>query len=86
MQKGGSSAAAFDDWCFGEEDRQAGDSAVVKTTYGYHVMYFVGEDLPKSRAKAYDDLVSERYKAVYDALIEECAVTVNAEAYDTIKA
>lgn len=31
----------FNDWCF-DADRQTGDSGIVKTSYGYHIMYFVG--------------------------------------------
>ena len=31
----------FEEWCF-DEARQIGDYGIVKTTYGYHVMYFVG--------------------------------------------
>lgn len=35
----------FDTWCFAE-DRQPGDYGLVKTSYGYHIMYFVdAEDL-----------------------------------------
>ena len=30
----------FNDWCF-DADRKTGDYGVVKTDYGYHVMYFV---------------------------------------------
>lgn len=30
----------FDAWCF-DESRQTGDSGLVKTSYGYHLMYFV---------------------------------------------
>ena len=30
----------FNDWCF-DESRQPGDTGLVKTSYGYHVMYFV---------------------------------------------
>lgn len=33
----------FEDWCF-EEGRQTGDTGIVKTEYGYHVMYFVRAD------------------------------------------
>lgn len=33
----------FEDWCFAE-DRQPGDSGIVETQYGCHVMYFVGEN------------------------------------------
>lgn len=31
----------FENWCF-DESRQTGDTGIVKTDYGYHVMYFVG--------------------------------------------
>ena len=31
----------FNDWIF-DEARKDGDSAIVKTAYGYHIIYFVG--------------------------------------------
>ena len=31
----------FEDWCF-DESRQTGDTDIVQTDYGYHVMYYVG--------------------------------------------
>lgn len=31
----------FEDWCF-DESRQYGDTGLVQTNYGYHIMYFVG--------------------------------------------
>ena len=34
----------FENWCF-DESRQVGDYGIVKTTYGYHIMYYVGSDL-----------------------------------------
>jgi RNA polymerase subunit RPABC4/transcription elongation factor Spt4 len=30
----------FNDWCF-DESRQVGDTGIVETSYGYHIMYFV---------------------------------------------
>ena len=33
----------FDAWCF-DASRKAGDTGIVKTTYGYHVMYFVSNN------------------------------------------
>lgn len=36
----GQMVTEFNDWCF-DADRQAGDTAIVKTSYGYHIMYFV---------------------------------------------
>lgn len=36
----GDMVKAFNDWCF-DESRKKGDNGVIKTEYGYHVMYFV---------------------------------------------
>lgn len=36
---------SFDNWCF-DESRQPGDSGIVETNYGYHIMYFVDRNLP----------------------------------------
>ena len=33
----------FENWCF-DASRKTGDYGIVKTTYGYHIMYFVGSD------------------------------------------
>ena len=33
----------FENWCF-DASRQVGDYGIVKTDYGYHIMYFVGSD------------------------------------------
>lgn len=38
----GQMVEAFNDWCF-DSARQPGDTAVVKTEYGYHIMYFVSQ-------------------------------------------
>ena len=38
----GQMVTAFNDWCFAD-GRQSGDSGVVQTEYGYHIMYFVSE-------------------------------------------
>ena len=53
----------FNDWIF-DEEREIGDSGIVKTSYGWHIMYFDGngEQLvwqknaeEAIRQKAYDD-------------------------------
>ncbi len=33
----------FNDWIF-DESRQTGDTDIIETTYGYHIMYFVGHN------------------------------------------
>lgn len=35
--------AEYNDWCF-DEARQVGDSGLVKTQFGWHIMYFCGSD------------------------------------------
>lgn len=40
----GEMVEAFNDWCF-DASRQVGDTGIVKTNYGYHVMYFSGSQL-----------------------------------------
>ena len=37
----GQMVTQFNDWCYAE-GRQAGDTGIVETTYGQHIMYFVG--------------------------------------------
>lgn len=38
----GQMVAEFNDWCFAD-GRAVGDTGIVKTDYGYHIMYFSGE-------------------------------------------
>lgn len=38
----GQMVTEFNDWCFAD-GRQAGDHGIVKTSYGYHIMFFSGE-------------------------------------------
>ena len=34
---------AFNDWCF-DASRKPGDTGIIETEYGYHIMYYVGND------------------------------------------
>ena len=54
----GQMVAAFNDWCF-DEARQVGDTGIVKTEYGYHVMYFSGS-ATLWQQYAQSDYVSEK--------------------------
>ncbi len=38
----GQMVEAFEDWCYAEK-RLVGDTGLVETEYGYHIMYFVGD-------------------------------------------
>lgn len=50
--------ASFNDWCF-DSSRQEGDTAIVKTKYGYHIMYFEStNELPLWKYTAQQALAS----------------------------
>ena len=62
----GSMVAPFDEWCF-DETRQVGDHGIVKTNYGYHIMYFVGQaDSNEWYDMAADDLLYSQIQAYID--------------------
>lgn len=56
----------FSDWCF-DTSRTAGDHGIVKSPFGYHIMYFVGQT--ETRAwfdTAKEDMVTEKINAEID--------------------
>ena len=65
----GQMVSEFEDWCF-DPSRQAGDTGVVETTYGAHVMYFVGYDIPYWQVQVRDDLRSEALNQWYEEKTE----------------
>lgn len=71
----GQMVTEFNDWCF-DASRQVGDWDVVKTSYGYHLMYFsgTGDEYWKSLAD-----VSKR-NADYDAWYEEYSASYEAKS------
>ncbi len=65
---------ALDKWCF-DESRKPGDYAVLKSTYGYHVVYFVeAEKIWYSAAK--DALCQSRGQEMVDEVMTEYPMTV----------
>lgn len=47
----------FNDWCF-DASRKPGDSGIVETSYGYHIMYFVGQNDPYWKVQVRTDLTN----------------------------
>ena len=69
----GQMVPTFNDWCF-DESRQPGDYGMVKTNYGYHVMYFVfGEEAWYRYAEqdAMTDLCSEEMMKIIESYPRE---------------
>lgn len=52
--------AEFNDWCF-DPARQIGDTGIVKTRFGYHVMYFVGLGESSLNDKTRDIVAEEAF-------------------------
>lgn len=73
----GQMVTEFNDWCF-DDARRAGDSDIVKTSYGYHVMYFVGSG-EAWQATAANALKDAAYQQQYAAYQQQYPVTFNEE-------
>ncbi len=67
----GDMVTEFNDWCF-DAERQVGDHGIVKTSYGYHIMYFVGQ----TETRAWYDAAAE--ELVYEKLEEFMAAAQQA--------
>jgi len=65
----------FNDWCF-DASRAYGDTGLVKTTYGYHVMYFVGSE-EVWIANVRDTLINDRSMAIVDGAAAKWPMEVN---------
>ena len=68
----------FDAWCF-DEARQTGDHGLVKTTYGYHVMYFVSSS-PIWETYAQQYYVNEKSAALVEDLVAQYDLSVDYSA------
>lgn len=70
----------FDDWCF-DESRKVGDSAIVKTDYGYHIMYFDAFGLTGSLSSARSQLLSDTYNETYEKISKNITPTYNEDKF-----
>ena len=70
----GEMVVEFEDWCF-DESRQYGDTGLVRTTYGYHIMYFVDSREVWS-ASVSDTILYERSMELVNAAAEKWPMEV----------
>lgn len=75
----GEMVQSFNDWCF-DASRKTGDTGIVQTSYGYHVMYFAAKGLPQWQSDVKNDMENAAYQTAYDALCEAHPVTVDDDA------
>lgn len=74
----------FNDWCF-DDRREVGDTGIVESVYGYHVMYYVGDSAQTYRNyMASNDKLSEDLSAWQTELGKKITVeTVDTSILDT---
>lgn len=68
----------FESWCF-DETRTAGDTGIVRTTYGYHIMYYVGNE-PAWVGYAEQDYMMEKMNQMLAVLTEQYPMEVDYSA------
>ncbi len=85
----GQMVAEFNDWIF-DETRAEGDTGIVKTQYGYHVMYFEGAGNAKWQTEAYAKMLETHITDLVTGWQSEYTVEVDSYALyelpDTIPA
>ena len=65
----------FNDWCF-DAARQAGDTEIVETEYGYHIMYYVGAAEQTYREYQIENtLRNEALDTWYNGIVEAQTMT-----------
>lgn len=78
----GQMVAPFEEWCFAE-GRQPGDTDIVKTSFGYHVMYFSGRGENNIYSSLKGTLINEKFDAWLDSLSENIEV-VKLDSFEQV--
>ena len=77
----GQMVTAFNDWCF-DSARKSGDTGIVETNYGYHVIYYVGTTGQTYRDyQIVNELISSDMEAWSQELLESYTVTMGDTSY-----
>ena len=64
----------FEDWCF-DSARKEGDVEIIRTNYGYHLMYFVGVGEDYYHHAIDSDIRSEKYTEYIEGIKEGYTLT-----------
>lgn len=76
----GQMVAEFEDWLFAATT--VGEVGLVKSEYGYHIMYYGGETVAAWMASAHESATSEDLTEKYESFPYE--VTINESIFDSI--
>ncbi|MDR1206637.1 MAG: peptidylprolyl isomerase [Peptococcaceae bacterium] len=67
----------FEDWCF-DSGRKPGDTGIVETDYGYHVMYYVGEGEVRWETVVKESLETQAYQEMLEESVNQYPVEENS--------
>ncbi len=81
----GTMVEEFETWCY-DDTRTTGDTGIIQTDYGYHIMYFDGNGVPAWKSAVTSALVSNQYSQDYEALEKTYAVTFSDKNLNKIDA
>ncbi|MEE5993034.1 MAG: peptidylprolyl isomerase [Oscillospiraceae bacterium] len=73
----------FNDWIF-DSSRKTGDTEIIKTSYGYHIMYYVSDGDPEWKTQAQMAVTADKYNTWFDEQAELYPVTLNDEVMKSI--
>ena len=77
----GQMVKTFNDWCF-DEGRQVGDTGIVTTRFGYHIMYFSGRGEEVWLTQTQQAYFAQQQEALVDQIVGQYELTV---FYDKIE-
>jgi len=66
----------FEDWLF-DDARKVGDTGIVETEYGFHIMYFDGEGDEKWYMNVENSIFNEDYEKWFEDAVTSTAVSIN---------
>lgn len=74
---------SFNDWSF-DEARNVGDTDIISSSYGFHIVYFEGEGLPSYKGDIHSVLYKEKYDTKLEGITDSVSVERNKEALNSI--
>ena len=82
--KEGDMVETYNDWIY-DETRKAGDTDIVESEFGYHIMYFVGDGYPLWKADCLTTITSEKAADMFEEYQAKYVVTVDEKAMAQVK-
>ncbi len=80
----GEMVEAFENWAY-DDARKTGDTGIVETEYGYHIMYFVADGTVSWKGTAESKLQSERLQEQLTALVTKYNPIANTDKIEKLK-